>query len=521
MKRSNKIISIISIFVLYCLSTTAAWATDLTSIYRQAVNSDPTFQNETASYLESKQNIPIARSALLPALTLSTSGIRSRRYARTAFAAGHFYQNDFTYGAQIDQSIFNVQNWARLNNAKAGVKASFAGYNFAAQDLMFRVAQSYFSVLEAADTLRFTQAEGRALERQLEQAQQRYKVGLIAVTSVYDVQAQYDSIVAQEIAAKNEIANRLEELREITGQTYANLLGLTPDYPLTPPNPASIDQWVHIAEKQNYNIEAARYTVIADRSAITAAAAARYPTLDATGSFDYTNLSKTALTSGPLKNNVTAVGLAVNFPVYRGGGITANTRRARYRLDADTALLEQTFRSAVSQTRQAYLGVLSGISKIKADKQAIVSSESSLKATEASYSVGQRTMVDVLLAQSRLYQTQQQLASDQYDYILDNLELKEAAGTLSPDDLAGINKLLSKRVNVVVDIPHSGPAHIPVTSEQLTDVKPIHHDETVQDITTKPESNKHEKPDAEKHNQSSKNKSTHKTHSHHRITSRR
>jgi len=289
-------------------------------------------------------------------------------------------------------------------------------------------------------------AEKRSLARQLNQAEQRFKVGLIVNTAVYETQAQYDAIVADEITAKNTISNKLEDLREITGLAYTNIKGLGTNYPLVKPKPANISTWVDLAEKQNYQIIAARYLVLSDHENIKQQGAGRYPTLDGVGTYTYGNDSAPVLANR--NANSASVALQLNFPIYQGGLIGANTQQARYQLDADADTLEQTYRTVISQARQSYLGVLAGISQIIADKQAIVSAKKSLEATEASYVVGQRTMVDVLQAQSVLYDSQRTFAQDQYTYILSGLQLKQSAGTLSVGDLAKINTWLVKNVNV-------------------------------------------------------------------------
>lgn len=440
-----KIIRRSAIGILITMTFTCAHADDLLQIYQLALKNDPTFRAAEAQYMSDKQNIGIARAALLPSLDLSAAYNRS--YNNTNLN-GNFYDTTQQYGVSLSQPLFNLAGWQAVKNAKATVKASQATFNAALQTLIFNTAQAYFNVLQAYDDLRFSLAEQRALARQLQQNEERFKVGLIAITDVQQTRAQYDSVSAQVITDRNNIANRLEELREITGEFNNQLAGLKDNLPLVKPDPANINQWVDTAIRQNYNLLAARFSSEAAQDNISVQSSARWPVVSLNGSFTNSRDKNPGNNSLARTNNNAAVaGVAVSFPVVQGGLVGANTRQAIYQYAQASANAETTYRSTVANTRKSYLGVISGIAVIQADKQAVISNESALKATEASYIVGTQTMFDVLNAQSNLYEAQKNLASDQYSYLLNTLSLKQAAGTLSVHDLSIINSWLGKNID--------------------------------------------------------------------------
>ncbi len=429
--------------LLFCVPSFAA---NLVDAYEQALGSDPTFKAATASWQATQQLAPISRSYLLPSLT--TNGSQGRGYLKQTFDGYEvsFYQNVTQYALNLNQVIFNYQAWGALKSAKAQIKQGGATYNASAQDLILRVATAYLGVLQAYDQLQATQAQKRSLGQQLQQTQDQFKVGLIPITGVEQVKASYDSTLALEIANKNTIADKLEELRAITGKFYTNLKGINTKLPLIAPRPANINAWVDIATKQSYAVKASYYAMIVAREQVNIQRAGHFPTVNATGSYTYSNQSDALFnnaTPEPFINRTTAVGVGVNFPVYQGGLVTAETRQAAALYAEACANLEQTYRNTLTQTREAYLGVISGISKLKADRQAIVSSQSSVDSTRAAYTAGTQTIVDVLQQQSDLYTAQTNYANDQYNYLISLLTLKQAAGTLSPADILMVNSWLT------------------------------------------------------------------------------
>ncbi len=415
----------------------------LVGVYQQALQSDPTYQQAKGVWLSSSEDIPISRATFLPSFDLTGGVSRSKSEAAATSAT---YATTSKYGLSVTQALFNQQNWFAIAQAKSSVKSAAATYSAAEQDLIIRVATDYFNVLKASNDLRVTRAAKRAIAKQLEQVRQQYKVGLKAITEVYTVQASYDGAVASEITARNKLANSLEDLRAITGVSYHTLDGIKGSLPLLTPDPENIDEWVKTARRQNYDLIAARYAALAAQKNVAAQAAARYPTLSATGEYDYENQNLGA--SSKKASRTTTMGLSVDFPVYTGGLITATTKKAQFEYNTADAKMEETYRATVNQTRQAYLGVIAGISKIRADKELIISNASSVKATYAGYIVGTQTIIDFLGLQQKLYNAQKTYAEDQYGYLLNILELKRAAGTLKLEDLNKMAQWLSKPVSV-------------------------------------------------------------------------
>lgn len=432
--------------VLIAIVVLPAQADDLMQVYYQALHSDPTFKEAQATWLSSKEALPIARAGYLPQLT--AAGAYTRSYERnkpgTVLAPrGYFWAHNFNLS--LSQAIFNAATWKAIKGAAADVKSATATYAAAQQDLMVRTVTAYLSVLQAYDRLRFTLAKKRAVYRQLVTAEQQFRVGLIAITGVYDAQTVYDQAIADEIQNRNDLNNRLEDLRAITGKHYRQLTGLTRQVPLFTPKPNDINEWVRVSELQNYTLQAQDYTVQATHQNIGQQQAGRYPVVNLVGTYGTTYTSDDPVGFNTSQTNVTA-GLSINFPLFQGGLVSASVRRAIYDYESAVSQLDFVHRDVVRQTRQAFLGVISGISRVKAALQAIVSQQKALKATEAGYTVGTRTMVDVLNDLSTLYNRQQQYADDQYAYVSDIISLKEAAGTLSVKDLEQVNSWFSKSI---------------------------------------------------------------------------
>ncbi len=451
--------------IICCLCVApATFAANLIQVYRQALMSDPTYHKQIAQYKDTHEQIPqsIAQLLLNANVLLNTSYIRipsSDLFADATFASSY---NTHGYDLNLQQPIFNYSNWLNVSKAKSSVRSAYATLLAARQDLMLRVSKAYFNVLLAQDTLRFTLAEKRFVSQQLEQTEERFKVGLDAITSVYDARASYDNIIAQEIAARNNLKNSRESLREITGVLYTHLAAIHRQIPLIRPVPNNINSWVHETEQHNYTILAARYTALAARDNIKVQFGGHLPTLN--GIYDLNYASAANFVNGSaLGGRTESATLLLNIPIYTGGEVTSLTRQARYQYLTAVTGLEQTHRSQVSLARQTYNSIIAGISQVSADRQAIVSRRASLKATLAAFRVGTRTMVDVLDDQQNLTQAQQQYAQDQYDFINNILTLKSAAGRLCETDLMQINAWLNRYYTSVKHASYTGVHHVKKT----------------------------------------------------------
>lgn len=428
-------------------------ANDLISVYQQALESDPTFKAAGKERLSQHQNVPISRAALLPFMTASANALRNWQDIDTrprlagAIPAANLGLGNFTFDSHnitvdLQQQIFNYGSWMQFFQAKTSVKAADATYAAAAQNLMSRVATAYFNVLNAEDDLRFTQAEKRAVWRQLDQVTQQYKVGLVAITGVYQAQAQYDSIIAQEIAAKNNIVNAKEDLRAITGIFYKELDGLKTKVPLVKPTPIDVEEWVKSGREHNWTLLSARYSSETLKQEISVQRSGHFPVLNAIAQHAH-NKTDSGSPGGKVDTKNNYAGVALDLPIFEGWLVTSLTKKAVYDYEESKDQVEETQRSVDNLARQSYNNVINGISKIKADRQAIISNESSLRSTIEAYKVGTQTMLDVLQSQRELFDTQRIYARDQYDYINATIALKEAAGILSIRDLIEINEWMT------------------------------------------------------------------------------
>lgn len=432
-----------------------AFATDLMEIYQEATQYDQVFQAAKATRLSVGETLPQNIAPLLPQLsaTANTTGNYYNAIVapKSPVVVANAIPTDNTgirkfnsngYAVTLTQPLINFNQWMLVNKAKATVNQANATFGAAAQDLIIRVAQTYFSVLLAQDNLEFAQAQTKANAEKLKLAQQRYAVGMDAIASVNDAQASYDRTYAQQIAAENNLRNANEALRQITGQTYSHLESFKTPIPLLTPRPYNVEEWVNAGAKQNLTLLAQRFATEAARENIKANFGNHLPTVSAVGTY--------GTGYGQQLGSVNAVqasaAIQLNVPLYQGGLINSKVRQAEDDYATVSANRENTYRTVVVGVRQNYNNVMAGISKIKADQQAIISAQSSLESNTEQYKVGTSTMIDVLIALQNVYNAKQNYASDQYNYLLSTLQLKQAAGTLGPNDLAQINLWLHSKV---------------------------------------------------------------------------
>lgn len=442
-RQSRLLIHTLLSAVLFAIAIPASYADNLMDVYKLALDSDPQFLRVAATKRATLEQRPQALAQLLPSIDLSANYSHNDQTISSAFVVGgvgnHIVYDSHGYSLNLTQPIFRGDRFMRLKEADSKIKQADAELTAAQQDLMIRASQAYFDVLAAIDNLNFARAEERSLKRQLDQAQQRFDVGLTAITDVQEAKAGYDSAVAQEIAAENQVDNAREALRAITGQYLTGLAPLTGDVPLLRPDPDQIDSWTAKSMDQNLNVIAAQYGVDTARKEIKAQWAGHLPTLDLVASQGY---DSTGGRFGSTQQHAGAIGLQLDIPIFSGGYVSSKTREAHQLLDEQLQSLELARRDAHRQTREAFLGVISGISQVKALKQAVVSSETALKATEAGFEVGTRTAVDVVTAERGTSQAKRDLAQAKYTYILNTLRLKQAAGTLSDQDLGQVTRWL-------------------------------------------------------------------------------
>jgi len=461
-------------------SMTLASAADLLAVYQRALQNDPQLREAEATRLAALEAKPQALSALLP--QLSGSGVVTRERdtgssnttepATTGTGGGPVVLESFPfdgrtvttthrYGVDLRQNIFRWENWVALQRADAQVAQAEADYQAAQQDLIERVAQRYFDVLAAQDDLEAQQVALTSISRQLEQAESRYQIGLIAVTDVEEARAAHDSGAATVIAAKRTLASTQELLREITGDAFDYLARPIEPFELANPDPVSEDRWVEMALQQNLSLVSSRLAADIARENVSSARGGHYPSLDLVGSHYHENSNgEDTFTDGTPAGGTTldqtqrTIGLQLTFPIYSGGMVSSQVRQAVYQHRAAKERVERVARQTEHDARDSYLGVLSEISRVKALRRAVESNAISLRATESGYEAGTRTAVDVLQSRQLWVQAQTDYSRSRYDYMLNVLKLQQAAGTLSEQSLEKINSLLT-------DAPPQAPASAP------------------------------------------------------------
>ncbi len=419
-----------------------AMADNLSQVYQQAKQNDPQLLAAAAQKNQAFSAIGEANSALLPQINLTGGynvGMNVKRPHNpiTGQAEDRTFHG-FTAGVQLQQSIYNKAVDANLSIAQLRARASDAQYAAAQQGVMLKVAQAYFNVLQSQDDLKFVQAEKKAVARQLEQTKQRYDVGLAAMTDVQEARAKYDAVLARVIQQQNVVTNSYEGLNEITGQNYSDIDSLnTASFRAHKPE-QSLNNLLQRAEKDNLSLLAERFNQDIARQGITAAEAGRMPTVGVGAGYDYNELNPT---NKSVDGQLTA-GVTVTIPLYTGGRINSQVKQAQYGYVAASENLEQTHRSVIRNIRADYNNINASISSIRAYEQSLVSAQSALKATDAGYEVGTRTIVDVLNATQAVYNANTQLAQARYTYLLSDLQLKQAVGTLNEGDLHTISRML-------------------------------------------------------------------------------
>ncbi|MFC4656323.1 MULTISPECIES: outer membrane channel protein TolC [Rheinheimera] len=431
------------------LLSVQANAENLQTIYQLATKKDPQVLKAAATRDAAKAAIDVSKASLLPQIGFSASANKSigDQYNSETGTQYKAESTSTSAGIALRQSVFDWSNWENLEISEKVALQSQTAYNATVQALIVRVSQAYFDVLSADDDLSFVVAEKRAIERQLEQTKQRFAVGLTAITDVHEAQAQFDSAVASEIAAQNSLEIAREYLREITGEYHSQLDTLnTSRFAPSQPNPASPQDWVQLAQDNNLELKVRKLSVEIAEHNINVAESGHYPTVDFTAQTGFSDSKSknrdTDITFNSPKADSSSVGLELSVPIYSGGATSANeaVKRANY-VEASEDL-ELSYRSVVRQVRSNYNNVGSLISSTKALQQAVVSAESALKATEAGFEVGTRTIVDVLQSTRNLFNARRNLSKARYDYILSILALKQAAGTLTEEDLFTVNKAL-------------------------------------------------------------------------------
>lgn len=428
--------------LLLTLAMPASAAQDLLESYELALQSSPQLMAQAANLRATGELAEQAEALFLPEIGLTADTNKVWTNTSSQRFGGQSKSLDRGYTLSLVQPVYRRESFVQDRQADIAINAAEAQYEVVKQELIVRVAEAYFAVLGAKDDLRFAEAELEAISKQLDEAEQRFEVGLTTITDVTEAQAAFDIANAAVIAAQNALANSRELLRETTGEYPDSLLPLVTDTPLVRPEPENIERWSETALVTNPVLDVIGHEVDFARENIQLQRSGHYPSLDIVALKNYSSQSDSNL-SGGSQTHQELVGLQFNLPIYSGGAVSSRTREARYRLDEVMQTEEQQRRSVIRQTREAYNSVLSGITQVQALEQAVRSSEKALEATQVGFEVGIRTTVDVLNARRELFSALRDYAGARYQYIVDTLRLKQAAGIVSVDDLQHINTWLA------------------------------------------------------------------------------
>ena len=423
------------------ISGPVAANTDLMTIYQEALLNNADLAAAQADARARQEALPQARSQLLPNIGIGAGA--AKEDLQINGVGGDEYRTHY-YQASLTQPLFRANRWFDYQSAKSLSQQAELEFSATQQNLILEVSQAYFNVLRASDNLATAKAEEDAFERQLEQAQERFDVGLSARTDVLEARAGYDSSRAARLTAQTNLDVSYQALTRLTNQDYDSLYGISHELPVLPPAPANLQDWVETASAQNLNLMASRYAISSAEDGLRSSKSGYAPVVDAFVRYTDSNGGAEVARAGQtaFDTELTSFGVELSMPLFTGGLTTSQVRESTYRLTQAEQLSEAQLRRVVESTRNLYRTVTSSVEEVDARRQAIVSAKAALDATQTGYEVGTRNVVDVLEAQRNLFRTVRDYNTVRYNYIIDNLSLKQAAGTLSPQDLEELSNWL-------------------------------------------------------------------------------
>ena len=418
---------------------------DLVAVYQEAALNNADLAAARADFEARREVVPQARAGLLPNLSAGASATDTRSEVDTSVGNTTSSRSGLVYQASLSQPLFRADRWYQLQAAEAVSEQAALELSAAEQNLILRSAEAYFAVLRAQDNLAATKAEEAALKRQLDQANERFDVGLSDKTDVLEAQAGFDSARANRLLAERRVEDAFQALTTLTNRAHNALEGVSHNLPILPPTPNDAQAWVDTAAQQNLNLLASEYAVNAAEETLRQRKAGHAPTLDAVAQYrkgDNDGLGFSNSANNPVRFGSDAeqssIGLQLTIPLYSGGLTSSQVRESYQRLSQTEQLRESLRRQVVENTRNLHRALNTDVETVQARKQSIISSQSALEATEIGYQVGTRNIVDVLDAQRQLFNSVRVYNDARYDYIINNLRLKQAAGTLAPSDLEAL-----------------------------------------------------------------------------------
>ena len=442
-------INLKSKFLFVLLLSSHLTSENLLDIYNEALENDPTFKSAEYSYLADKEIVVQGRAALLPSITLSGTTNWNEYYQNDQLQQEY---NSFSKSARVSQPLLRLDTWFNFKRSKSLTDAAEAEFAYEQQSLLVRTAELYFGVLRAIDNLNASVSEEKAIKKQLDQAQQRYEVGLSAITGVQEAQLAFDLSKAARINNEGNLFSAREALNALIGREIFSLDQLGDTLQISSPFPNSKEEWVQLALKNNYQLKASYLRKDAAKSNARSAASNHLPKIDIVGSgsesetnqFNYEGFSINGQgIPVPAVTGRRNYSIQLSMPLFQGGAVNSRRKQAysQYsQADENTLFAE---RRIIQEVRSQFSNVNTLVANVTAQKQAVISATSALEATQVGYKVGTRNVVDLLQAEKNLYSAEKNLANAKYDYILANLRLALAAGTIDPSDIVEINNLLN------------------------------------------------------------------------------
>ncbi len=423
----------------------SAQGADLLGVYRDALTSDPVFQAARAQYQASVERLPQARAGYLPFVTGSAGAYRNYNERDGAEDLDYSTRG---FNVTLSQPVFRMQNWIAISQAEKQVVQAEAALTTAGQDLILRVAQAYFDVLQAQDNVALSDAQKRAISEQLAQAKRNFEVGTATIVDTLEAQARYDQAVATEVLDANDLEVKKRALQQLIGKFPDALKPLGDRLELQRPRPDSIDEWVKSASESSLAVLVAKAAYEIAVKEVDRAQAGHYPTVDLSASYNYNRNPASSLgevfTGSSITSKNAQVGLVLSVPLFAGGATQSRVREALALRDRAQQDLENTERTVAQSVRQNFLAVTNGIALVRALEQALASTQSQLDSSILGRDVGVRTSVDVLNAQQQVFQTRRDLQRARYAFILNSFRLRAAASTLTEADLELATRALSR-----------------------------------------------------------------------------
>ncbi len=437
----RRILSIVLIFS----SPVFASSETLWLAYLDAVKNDPVFQQEKATLESKEQDIPISRSYLLPQLILSANG--GATYQKSMLTGTNNF-NSSQYAVNFSQSIFNFSALNQLKQSKKSVQAAVMLYSAQAQDLMARLVKGYLAVLQEKDTLRVTRAQEKFTDEFLRKLTIKYNLRFATITEMNQARQQAALVHSQVINAKISYIQSLQNLSNITGIVYPSIASFSKSFPIRRITPDHASAWVTLAKKQNLALLSAQFDMQAAEAQMSTKKTDFMPTVSGTASYtDANSLNSSQDTGDLMQDDVrsSVIGISASWNFIQGGLTIAELRQARADYNRAIDVVEQRYLEAISNAENAYVGAMEGIDSIKASRVAEHEGAMGLENTDKGFKAGAQTIFDLLQAQNRYYSAQEQNIHNFYQYIINTILLKQAAGTLSPNDIRQLSHYTETR----------------------------------------------------------------------------